>query len=202
MRTEAAIALALALGVVCTQLAVADEKAEPKSAANVQSSASKDDELHFETVLTVHGEIVSIDPTSRHIILKAQGAGTLTVEARNEKELEGIKEGDRVVLRYIEGTHIRKNKPGQALPMASVKEGITAAKPGEPANGGGPQRHMTVVSVKAIDEAFQEVTLKGSDGSQETVMVENPEALEDMKVGDQVVITHSWAMALSLDKEN
>ena len=50
--------------------------------------------------------------------------------------------------------------------------------------------------------ADQEVTLKGPDGSVETVMVENPESLKGIKVGDQIVITRSEALALSLDKEN
>lgn len=104
------------------------------------------------------------------------------------------------MIRYIEGVHISKKKPGQALLMASLKEGIIAAKPGEPANAGVPRRHMAVVSIERIDEAFQEVTLKGPDGSLETVMVENPETLEHMRVGDQIVITRSRALALSLDK--
>jgi len=60
---------------------------------------------------------------------------------------------------------------------------------------------MTVTSIEAIDETFQEVTLKGPDGSQETVMVENPETLDHLKVGDQVVITRRWAPALSHDKK-
>jgi hypothetical protein len=62
--------------------------------------------------------------------------------------------------------------------MASLKAGIQ-------------RRHMTVAPVGAMDETFQEVTLKDSDGSQETVMVENPETLEHSKVGDQVVIMRS-----------
>jgi hypothetical protein len=62
--------------------------------------------------------------------------------------------------------------------MASLKAGIQ-------------RRHMTLASVGAMDETFQEVTLKDSDGSQETVMVENPETLEHSKVGDQVVIMRS-----------
>ena len=202
MRTAAAIALALALGLTCTRLAVADETAVPDSSANLQSSASRDDELHFETVLTVHGEIVSVDQTNSSLTLMGRKAGTLTLQVRNEKNLEGIKAGDRVVIRYVEGVHIAKKKPGEAAPVASLTEGILAAKPGEPAAAGTSRQHKTVASVQAIDEANQEVTLKGPDGSVETVMVENPEALERVKVGDQVVIMHGLALALSLDKES
>jgi hypothetical protein len=189
MRTAAAIALALVLSPTCTRLAVADEKGAAPSSTSLQGSVNQDDELHFETVLTVHGEIASVDPASRRLTLKRQGAGTLALEARDQKTLEGVKAGDRVVIRYVEGVHIRDKKPGEGLPMASLKAGV-------------PRRHLTVASVGAMDETFQEVALKDPDGSQETVMVENPETLEHLKVGDQVVITRSWALALSLDKEN
>jgi Cu/Ag efflux protein CusF len=202
MKTVAAIALALALSLTCTRLAVADDKAAPLSSANLQSSVSQDDELHFETVLTVHGEIVSVDQTNRSLTLKRERAGTLTLQARNEKNLEGIKTGDRVVIRYVEGVHIAKKKAGEALPVASLKGGIIASKPGEPATAGVSGQRKTVARVEAIDEANQEVTLQGPEGSVETVMVENPEALERIKVGDQIVVTHGLALALSLDKES
>ena len=81
-----------------------------------------------------------------------------------------------------------------------LKAGIIAAEPGEPAKAGNPRQHMAVGSVEAIDKPFQEITLKGPDGSQETVMVENPETLEHLKVGDQIVITDALALALSLEK--
>lgn len=61
---------------------------------------------------------------------------------------------------------------------------------------------MIVASVEAIDEVDQEVTLKRPDGSLETLMVTNPEYLERIKVGDEVVITRGQALALSVDKES
>jgi preprotein translocase subunit YajC len=202
MRTAVAIALALALSLTCTQLAVADEKAATQSSANLQSSVSQGDELHFETVLTVHGEIASVDQANRRLTLEGQGGGILALEARDQKNLEGIKAGDQVVIQYVEGVHIAKKKPKDAQPIASLKDGIIAAEPGELANAGNPRRHMAVGSVEAIDKPFQEITLKGPDGSQETVMVENPETLEHLKVGDQIVITDALALALSLEKES
>jgi len=59
-----------------------------------------------------------------------------------------------------------------------------------------------IVAGETIDETDQEITLKGPDGSLETLMVSDPEFLGSTKVGDQVVITHVQALALSLDKES
>jgi hypothetical protein len=44
------------------------------------------------------------------------------------------------------------------------------------------------------------VTLKGADGKTTTVKVRNPKNLENVKVGDVVVITYTEALALSLQK--
>jgi hypothetical protein len=198
MRTVAAIAVCIALGVTCTRLAVAGEQPPPGSAASAQVSATHGDELHFVSVLTIHGEVVSVDPTNRLVTLKDAKGDTSTLEARSEKNLEAVKVGDRVAIRYFEGVQIRKKKPGEAVPVPSLKEGIIGTKPGGPTK----KRHAMVASVEAIDAADQEVTLKGPDGSLETIMVTNPGYLERIKVGDQVVITRSQALALSLDKES
>ncbi len=43
--------------------------------------------------------------------------------------------------------------------------------------------------------------LKAADGSIETIMVTNPEYLNHIKTGDQVVITRAQALTLSVEKE-
>ena len=103
-----------------------------------------------------------------------------------------------VVIRYFEGAQIRKKKPGETLPAPSLKEGIVVGT----LNKAMKAKRMLVASVETIDETDQEITLKGPDGSLETLMVSDPEFLGSTKVGDQVVITHVQALALSLDKES
>jgi hypothetical protein len=44
------------------------------------------------------------------------------------------------------------------------------------------------------------VTLKNSDGKSLTVKVEDRKALENVVVGDEVVITYAEAIALSVEK--
>jgi hypothetical protein len=62
-------------------------------------------------------------------------------------------------------------------------------------------KHHLVGSIERVDLYSQEVTLKGSDGSLQTIEVTNPEDLENVKAGDTVVITNAQALALSLTKE-
>ena len=130
--------------------------------------------------------------------LKGPKGETSTLEARSEKNLAAVKVGDRVAIRYFEGVQIRKKKPGEAVPVPSLKDGIIGAKLGRTSK----TKHAIIASVEAIDQADQEVTLKGPDGSLETIMVTDPEYLERIEVGDQVVLTRSQALALSIDKED
>lgn len=198
MRTVVAIALSVALGLACAQLTVAGEQPSPGSAASAQGSASHGDELHFVNVLTVHGQIVSVDPIKRLVTLKSQKGNALTLEARNEKDLEAVKKGDSVVVQYFEGVQIRKKKPGESVPAPSLKDGIIGGTLGKVLKA----KRMIVASVERIDEVYREVTLKGPDGSLETIMVMDPEYLKRIKVGDQVVITRVQALALSVNKES
>ena len=53
---------------------------------------------------------------------------------------------------------------------------------------------------RPIDKKKPSVTLKNSDGKSLTVKVEDRKALENVVVGDEVVITYSEALALSVEK--
>jgi len=59
---------------------------------------------------------------------------------------------------------------------------------------------VSPASVERVNAGNQEITLKGPDGSRETIMISGPDYLSRVKVGDQVMITRRQALALSLEK--
>ena len=195
MRSVAAIAVCIALSV--TGRAIAGEQPRAGSAANTQAAATSESELHFVSVLTLRGEVVAIDPANRLVTLKSPTGQTTALEARNEQDLEPLKVGDHVLMRYFEGAQIGKYKQGEMVPSFSLKQGIITAKLGGPS----AKKHALVLTVENVDVAEQEITLRGSDGSLETIMVANPEYLRHIKAGDRVGISHAQALALSLEKE-
>ena len=69
---------------------------------------------------------------------------------------------------------------------------------GEPGEPSGKERALSA-PVERVDALNQEITLKGPDGSLETIMVSNPEYLGHIKVGDRVVITRPQGLAVSLE---
>ena len=197
MKYITVIAICVALSVPYTRLAVAEE--QPQAAANgaTQDSAGSGDELHFVSVLTLQGEITAIDPERRLLTLKGPNGEVLTLEARGD-DLAARKVGESVQVRYFEGARIGKGERGEAVPVESLKDGMISAESGGPS----AKQPALSASVERVDALNQEVTLKGPDGSFETIMVSNPEYLGHIKVGDRVVLTHPQGLALSLERES
>lgn len=121
----------------------------------------------------------------------------MTLEARSEEDLAARKVGDRVQVRYFEGAQIGKRERGEAVPVQSLNDGMIGEVAGEPS----AKERALSASVERIDALNQEITLKGPDGTLETIMVSNPEYLSHVKIGDRVVITHPQGLALSLEKD-
>ncbi|MGA7871046.1 MAG: hypothetical protein WCA22_09115 [Candidatus Binatus sp.] len=194
MKYITVIAVCIALNVTCARFAVAADQPQAGSTAGTGESAPSGDELHFVSVLTFQGEIVAVEPAKRLVTLKGPNGEVLTLEAEKEEDLAARKVGDRVLVRYFEGAQVAKEKPGEAAPVHPLKDGMIAAEPGEPTGA-------IAASAERVDAGNQEITLKGEDGSLETIMVSNPEHLSDVKVGDRVLITQPQGLALSVESE-
>jgi len=197
MRTIAAIGLGIVLSVIYAYFAVAQEQSQSESTLSTQNSAATGDELQFVSVLTLNGDVVAVDPASLLVTVKGASGSSSTLEVRSEKELDAVKPGDHVTVQYFEGTQIGKAKSGAAVSVPTLREGIVGAE-----LGGLSTKHQLVVSVEGVDATNQEVTIKGPDGSMETIVVTNPGHLRQIKVGDKIVITHAAALALSIEKES
>lgn len=186
--------VAFSLGVNC------GVSAQEGSPAATPASA-KPEGMVSATVITAHGKIVKVNKAGKQVTLELPGGQKVTVDVQNPYNLNAAKVGEPFIVRYYEVITIRKKKPGETVPSASLKEGITTARPGG-VPGGTRELHVSVlVTVDAIDEANGTVTVKGPDGTDETVKARNPKNLKRLKVGDQLVVSISRAIALSLEKE-
>jgi len=192
MKPAAMIALGLVLSVACVRYASGQESQSPP--VSTGASAAPADNLHFVTVLTLKGDVVTVDPANLLVAIKHENGNVSTMEVRSTGELEGIKPGDRVSVQYFEGGQIGKPEGNEAPALASLRDGLISASRSA-------MKHHLVGSIERVDIDNQEVTLKGSDGSVQTIEIVNPEDLENVKAGDRVVITNAQALALTLTKE-
>jgi hypothetical protein len=56
-----------------------------------------------------------------------------------------------------------------------------------------------IADVIAVDEAARTITLKGPKGKEVVLPVENPDQFKVVKKGDQVEVTYTEALALSVE---
>jgi hypothetical protein len=154
------------------------------------------------TVVTVHGKIAKVNKASKLVTLEGPEGRKVTLKVENPYNLEAAKVGEPFVVRFYEVVTIRKKRPGESVPSASLKDGITTASPGGVPGAVGEQHVSLLVSVGAIDEANGTVTVKGPDGTVETVKARDPKNLKRLKVGDELVVSVSRAIAISLQKES
>jgi hypothetical protein len=167
-------------------------------AAEASGTASPEG-VRSATVLTIHGKIAAVDEAQKLVTLEANGK-TVSLKVENPYNLKAAKVGDPVVVRYYEVVTIRKKKPGEQIPAASLSEGIATAKSGTPGAVAREQARL-LVTVTEVDPENGTVTIKGPDGSIEKVKARDPRNLKLVKVGDQLVVTISRATAIAIEKE-
>jgi Cu/Ag efflux protein CusF len=118
------------------------------------------------------------------------------------KRFSAIKKGDDVKLGYYESVAIAIAKPGEARPPTG-RTIITSREPGKKPAGTAMTVTDVNVTIEDIDRERREVTLKGPRGNVVKVEVD-PEVgnLENIKKGDQLAITYTEALAVSVEKRD
>jgi hypothetical protein len=153
-----------------------------------------------ENMKTVTATVESIDLATRAVTLKGPDGQVMGLKVGEEvKNLPQVKVGDKVAVTYYESIAAQIIKPGTG-PASGAQQAVATAKPGEKPAGAMVQQVTVVATIEAIDKATQYVTLKGPEGKTVEVKVNNPKNLEGVKVGDEVAITYTEALAISVEQ--
>jgi propanediol utilization protein len=180
----------LAVGIAVTATA-ADPKGKQKEKLALEKSKV------VEMTATVQG----VDLENRVVTLIGPKGKVVKVRAdEGVRNLPQIKLGDQVKARYYESVAVEVRKPGEVPPAAGSAQFVSRAKPGEKPGGVETNVITLVADIEAIDMKNETVTLKGPKGNRETVKVQDPKNLENVQVGDQVVITYTEAVAISVER--
>ena len=191
-----ALALTAAAQGTGTSPAPAAKPAAPAASAPAAPAKPKGQEA---AVVTLRGTVEAVDKEKQTVTIKGPKR-TLTVKVQDPNKLEAIKVGDPVVGKYYEALAWEVKKPGSATPGVTAQQGVATSQPGAtPAGAVGEQVTITA-TITAIDKKAHTVTIKGPDGTTETVKARNPKNLEAVKVGDLVELTYTRALAIALDK--
>jgi ribosomal protein S17 len=150
-------------------------------------------------VVTLRGTVEAIDKEKQTVTIKGPKR-TLTIRVQDPKKLDAIKVGDPVIGKYYEALAFEVKKPGTATPGVTSQQAVGTSAPGTTPAGAVGEQIMVTATIVGIDKKAQTVTIKGPDGTTETVKARNPKNLDAVKVGDLVEITYTRALAIALDK--
>jgi hypothetical protein len=194
--------ISLIVVLIVIGLALNETASAQSDQATGTSSPGSVEAVRSITVITVHGKIAEVDKAKKQVVLEGPEGRKVTLAVNNPYNLNAAKVGAPIVTRFYEVVTIRKKRPGEVVPSASLKEGVATAKPGGLPGAVGEQQASVLVSVAAIDEANGTVTIKAPDGTVEKVKARDPKNLKQLKIGDDLVVTLDRAIAISLDKES
>lgn len=146
--------------------------------------------------------VAAVDQVKRTVTLKGPEGNVVTIKVPDQAQnLDQVNVGDSVRVRYLESTAIFVSSEG-GEPAAVQEDAVELApKGGTP---GGVAVSVTQVSarVEALDYDQRWVKLRGPEGN--VVKIDVPEAVKrfnEVKVGDLVVIRHTEAIGLMLEKQ-
>jgi len=195
MNTKMKLALALvAAAFAATALA---QKPDAKGGAAIVSAPGM---ATMATTTELSAKVVAIDKATRTLTLKGQkGEAVDFVASADVKNFDQIKVGDMVVARYVQALTLELRNTRAAAGSPTVREEAVKAKPGEKPAVAGVREVTAIADVTAVDPKKSTITLKGPRGNVVTLDVKNPDQFKVVKVGDQVEVTYTEALALSVE---
>lgn len=116
-------------------------------------------------------------------------------EVRN---LAQVEQGDRVVVEYAEAVAVDLKKGGGLERTKQMAEARERARPGDKPAGGIGRSLVVVADIVGIDPDEPSVSLQGPDVGTLRVILTDPDLLQGVEIGDQVVLTYQRAIAISV----
>ena len=148
--------------------------------------------------VTKAGTVEAIDHNARVLTLRDDAGKLVTVDVpKSAERFDSVKVGDKVTATYYDNVTVRLKKPGEA-PVNSLDAAVTPGAGDKPAGTIAAQRTMTA-KIEAIDKAVPSITFTGPNGWKYSRKVQDKQALEQVKVGDQVDFTWTEAVQLSVE---
>jgi len=188
-----------ALAVIAAAFAATAFAQKPEAAGGTVV-ASEPGKASIVRAAELSARVVAIDKATRTVTLKGPQGNAVDIVAGDEvKNFDQIKLGDFVVARYAQALTLELRKTNVKAGEPTVTEGAARAKPGERPAVAGVREVTAIADVIGVDAKKSTITLKGPRGNVVTLDVKNPDQFKVVKKGDQVEVTYTEALALSVE---
>ena len=152
--------------------------------------------------INLTGKVISIDAATHTVVVEGeQGRQVSIVAPEDAPNFDQIKVGDPVAATYIESIALAIGPVADAAPGASGIAAVSSAPPGATPGGVMAEQIQLRAVVKAVDAKTRSVTLDVPSGGERTVKLGEGIDLDKVKTGEQVSVTLTRALAISIDKQ-
>jgi hypothetical protein len=142
--------------------------------------------------------VEAIDYGKRTVALKGPRGNVVVLKAGPEvKNFNQVKIGDRVTANYFESTAIFVRKPNEP-PFAEEVSAVQLAAPGERPGVSAVETVEVTALVEEIDYKNRTVTLRGPQRTATLKVDKNVKRFDEVKKGDELVVRHTEAMAITV----
>ena len=146
------------------------------------------------------GTVTAVDYAKRTVTLREAGGKSVTLNAKNARNLDQVKVGDTVKAEYVEELAIFVRK-ASAPPSATEAQMVELAPKGQKPAGLMAETVQITANVEAINYRKRTIALKGPAGNVRTFKVSDAvKNFKQIKKGDQVVLRFMEAFALAVVK--
>ncbi|HET9488687.1 MAG TPA: hypothetical protein VFR64_02860 [Methylomirabilota bacterium] len=152
---------------------------------------------------TLAATVKDIDRSQRLMTLQIREDRTVKLDVPKEvKNFDQINVGDAVEAEFLNAVAIAMRPAGTpAAPTEATT--VKVAPRGDLPAGAVVKTKQITATVETIDYDSRTVTLKGPEGETRTIAVDpSVERFRDVKVGDQVVVRHTEALAIIIKRES
>jgi hypothetical protein len=173
----------------------AAEEKQPSAGAPM----SREDAL----LVSITASVEDVNYTNREVTLKGPLGNEVTLVADPSiKRFNEIKIGDQITADYYVSVagEVRKPTSEEKEHPIMLLDAAGKAPPGTSPAAGGLRRFKVVTTIEGLDRPTQTITVKGPRGHYLTARVADPSRLTKVHIGDNVVVTYTEAVAISLEK--
>ena len=172
--------------------------AAEESAAPAQSMAVEDSVL-----VSITASVEAIDYKTRQATLKGPLGNTVTFTVDERvKRLRQVKVGDLVEADYYisVAVELRKPTPEELENPLVILEAAERSPDGTVPAADALRQFRVVTTIEGLDRPTETITVKGPGGNYLTTRVQDPSRLTQMRIGENIVVTYTEALAVSLEK--
>ncbi len=152
--------------------------------------------------INLKGKVLSVDAATRTVVVEGERGRRVEIQApKDSPNFDQIQVGDPVSATYFESIAIAIASVAGAQPGVSETVDVSTAPKGATPGGIIAERIELRAVVKAVDTDTRKVTLDVPGGGEQTLKVAIDIDVEKIKVGQQVSVTLTRALAISIDKQ-